>query len=78
MILAAADSTINQTIALRSNALATAQDTRDHELVQLIEERRQKALVQIAKMREEPMGDDALAPCEAATAWPNGRNGEHD
>jgi hypothetical protein len=72
LILAAADSTINQTIALRSNALASAQDTRDQELLQLIEERRQKALVQIAKMREEPM-----------PVWPNGRNGakpstEHD
>jgi hypothetical protein len=54
LILAAADSTISQTIALRSNALTSAQDTRDNELLQLIEERRQEALVQIAKMREEP------------------------
>jgi hypothetical protein len=72
LILAAADSTINQTIALRSTALASAQDTRDHELLQLIEERRQAALVQIAKMRETPMPEGARA------AWPNGRNGEHD
>jgi hypothetical protein len=54
LILAAADSTINQTIALRSNMLASAQDTRDQELLQFIEERRQEALVQIAKMREQP------------------------
>jgi hypothetical protein len=78
LILAAADSTINQTIALRSNALASAQDTHDQELLQLIEERRQKALVQIAEMRGETLPGDAHAPCEAATAWPNGRNGEHD
>jgi hypothetical protein len=68
LILAAADSTISQTIALRSNALASAaaKDTRDHELLQFIEERRQAALVQIAKMRERPEVGD------------NGRNGEHD
>jgi hypothetical protein len=74
LILAAADSTISQTIALRSNALASAKDTRDHELLQLIEERRQAALLEIARMREreEPLGDDAHAP------WPNGRNSEHD
>jgi hypothetical protein len=36
---------------------------RDHELVQLIEERRQAALLQIEKMREEPR-----------PAWPNERN----
>ena len=62
MVLAAADSTISQTIALRSNALAAAQDTRDNELLQLIEERRQKALLEVARMRGEP----------------DGRNGEHD
>jgi hypothetical protein len=54
LILAAADSTISQTIALRSNMLATAQDTRDHELLKIIEERRQAALLQIEKMREQP------------------------
>jgi hypothetical protein len=74
----AADSTINQTIALRSNALASANESRDHELVQLIEERRQKAVAMIAEMRGETLPGDAHAPCEAATAWPNGRNGEHD
>jgi hypothetical protein len=52
LILAAADSTINQTIALRSAALGTASDARDAELLQFIEERRQKAAAQIAKMRE--------------------------
>jgi hypothetical protein len=62
LILAAADSTISQTIALRSNMLATAQDTHDQELAQLIEERRQAALLEIAKLREEPR-----------PAWPNGR-----
>jgi hypothetical protein len=46
LILTAADSTISQTIALRSNALASAKDTRDHELVQLIEERQQAALLE--------------------------------
>jgi hypothetical protein len=52
LILTAADSTISQTIALRSNMLAIAQDTRSTELLQIIEERRQKAALQIAKMRE--------------------------
>jgi hypothetical protein len=52
LILTASDSTINQTIALRSNVLATAQDTHDHEIEAFIEERRQKAAAQIAKMRE--------------------------
>jgi hypothetical protein len=56
LILTAADSTINQTIALRSNMLATAQDTRadehDRAMEALIEERRQKALLMIAKMDE--------------------------
>jgi hypothetical protein len=53
---------------------AVVVDTRDHELLQLIEERRQAALLEIAKMREQPRGDDG----EAAIARPNGRNGEHD
>jgi hypothetical protein len=45
----------------------------DQELAQLIEERRQEALLQIEKMRrEEPRPEDTRA------AWPNGRNGEHD
>ena len=68
LILAAADSTINQTIALRSNMLAMAQDNRDAAVEQFIEERRQKALVMIEKMKAEP------------AAWPNGRDGhgEHD
>jgi hypothetical protein len=48
LILAAADSTIGQTIALRSNMLAMAHDTRadehDRAMEALIEERRQKAL----------------------------------
>jgi hypothetical protein len=48
----AADSTINQTIALRSNMLAPAADNRAHELEQFIEERRLKARAMIAKMRE--------------------------
>jgi hypothetical protein len=52
LILDASDSTINQTIALRSNMLAMAEDTHASELEQLIEERRQKALLMIAKMRE--------------------------
>jgi hypothetical protein len=60
LILTAADSTINQTIALRSNMLAMAQDTRadehDRAMEALIEERRQQALKMIAKM-DEP--DDA-------------------
>ena len=47
----AADSTINQTIALRSNMLAP-EDNRAHELEQFIEERRLKARAMIAKMRE--------------------------
>jgi hypothetical protein len=56
LILAAADSTIGQTIALRSNMLAMAQDTRadehDRAMEALIEERRQQALLMIEKMRE--------------------------
>jgi hypothetical protein len=36
LILAAADSTISQTIALRSNMLATARDTHDQEMAQKI------------------------------------------
>jgi hypothetical protein len=72
LILTAADSTINQTIALRSNMLALADGNRDAEMEQLIEERRQKAVEMIAKMREEPCPEDARP------AWPHGRNGEHD
>jgi hypothetical protein len=66
LILDAANSTINQTIALRSNmlAMATARDTRDAEIEAVIEERRQKVLLRLEKMREEP------------AAW-NG-HGEHD
>jgi hypothetical protein len=63
LILAAADSTINQTIALRSNMLATARDNRDAEVEAVIEERRQKVLLQLEKMREEPV------------IWRNGRDG---
>jgi ABC-type uncharacterized transport system ATPase subunit len=52
LILAASDSTINQTIAMRLNLLATpAQDTRAQEIEAFIEERRQKALLDIARMR---------------------------
>jgi hypothetical protein len=56
LILTAADSTINQTIALRSPSLATASNARDAEMEQFIEERRQQALKMIAKMDE---ADDA-------------------
>jgi hypothetical protein len=60
LILAAADSTISQTIQLRSGALASpARDTRDQELEQIIEERRQQAALMIEKMREEPLPMDA-------------------
>jgi hypothetical protein len=59
LVLAAADSTINQTIALRSAALGTASDARDAELPQFIEERRQKAAARIAKMREEPIPEES-------------------
>jgi hypothetical protein len=52
LILAAADSTISQTIALRSNTLAPAADNHAREIEAFIEERRQKAALQIAKMRE--------------------------
>jgi hypothetical protein len=52
LILAAADSTINQTIALRSNMLGTASDARDAEIEKFIEERRLKAVAMIAKMDE--------------------------
>jgi hypothetical protein len=34
-------------------------DMRDHELLQIIEERRQKAAAKIAKMREEALPEDA-------------------
>jgi hypothetical protein len=57
LVLAAADSTINQTIALRLNLLATAaQDNRDAELEQFIEERRQQALLTIERMRADEPG----------------------
>jgi hypothetical protein len=52
LVLTAADSTINQTIQLRSAALCMASDSRDAEMEQFIEERRQKALKMIAKMDE--------------------------
>jgi hypothetical protein len=52
LILAASDSTINQTIALRSSMLSMADGNRDAAVEQFIEERRQKALAMIAKMRE--------------------------
>jgi hypothetical protein len=53
LILTAADSTISQTIALRSNMLAMAHDNEhDRAMEALIEERRQAALLTIAKMRE--------------------------
>jgi len=55
LILAAADSTISQTIALRSDALSAATATHAREIEQFIEERRQKAMLQIARMRGEPM-----------------------
>jgi hypothetical protein len=48
LILAAADSTIEQTIRLRTNQLAPAPSD---DLEQIIEERRQKALLAIEKMR---------------------------
>jgi hypothetical protein len=70
LILAAADSTISQTIALRSDALAAAKDNRAADLEQFIEERRQKALVMIAKMREEPLPASA-----AQKPWLNGERG---
>jgi hypothetical protein len=53
LVLAASDSTINQTIQLRSGALGMASDARDAEMEQFIEERRQRALVMIEKMRED-------------------------
>jgi hypothetical protein len=53
LVLAAADSTINQTIQLRTNQLsAAADDEHDRAMEALIEERRQAALLTIAKMRE--------------------------
>jgi hypothetical protein len=51
LVLAAADSTISQTIALRSAMLGTASASRDDEILQIIEERRQKAAAKIAQMR---------------------------
>jgi|HubBroStandDraft_6_1064221.scaffolds.fasta_scaffold1111488_1 hypothetical protein len=57
LVLAAADSTINQTIALRTNQLsAAADDAHDAAVEAYIEERRQQALAMIAKMDE---ADDA-------------------
>jgi hypothetical protein len=53
LVLAAADSTISQTIALRSShLLAAADDAHDAAMEALIEERRQQALVMIAKMSD--------------------------
>jgi hypothetical protein len=56
LVLTAADSTISQTIALRSATLSQASDARDAAMEKFIEERRQQALAMIAKM-DEP--DDA-------------------
>jgi hypothetical protein len=68
LILAAADSTISQTIALRMLTPATARDSRDREIEAVIEERRQKVLLKLEQMRDGPV------------AWTNGRDGhgEHD
>jgi hypothetical protein len=52
LILAAADSTISQTIALRMLTPATAQDKRDQEIGAVIEERRLKMAALIERMRE--------------------------
>jgi hypothetical protein len=55
LVLAAADSTINQTIQLRTNQLsAAADDEHDRAMEAYIEERRQKALKMIAKMDAAP------------------------
>jgi hypothetical protein len=51
LILDAADSTIEQTIRLRTNQLAPA--AADDGIEEVIEERRQKALAQIERMDEE-------------------------
>jgi hypothetical protein len=54
LVLAAADSTINQTIQLRTNQLsAAADDAHDAAMEAFIEERRQQALAMIAKMDTE-------------------------
>jgi hypothetical protein len=53
LVLAAADSTINQTIQLRTNQLSAADDDEhDRAMEAFIEERRQQALKMIAKMDE--------------------------
>jgi hypothetical protein len=51
LILNAADSMIGQTIQLRTNQLVEAADV-DNDIEAIIEERRQQALLKIAKMRE--------------------------
>jgi hypothetical protein len=53
LVLAAADSTINQTIQLRTNQLSAADDDEhDRAMEAFIEERRRQALKMIAKMDE--------------------------
>jgi hypothetical protein len=54
LVLAAADSTISQTIALRSAALSqtSASDARDDVMERFIEERHRQALAMIEKMKE--------------------------
>jgi hypothetical protein len=52
LVLTAADSTIDQTIRLRSAALDKASGDHDAALEQIIEEWRQQALAMIAKMSD--------------------------
>ena len=49
LILAAADSTIEQTIRLRTNQLA-ATNSRDDEIGEIFEERQRKAILEIERL----------------------------
>jgi hypothetical protein len=55
-------------IVSKAEDLSLDSEMRDAAVEQFIEERRQQALLAIAKMRETPMPEGARA------AWPNGRN----
>ena len=57
-------------VVSKAEDLSMDSDMRDAAVEQFIEERRQQALAMIAKMREEPLPEDA-----AGKPWLNGERG---
>jgi hypothetical protein len=60
LILAAADSTIEQTIRLRTNLLTPSMN--DDDIERVLEERRRRGLAQIAAMEAEESGGEPFKP----------------